>query len=479
MIHPRLATADILHIVKAEALANLRRTSADDVIFVVVVLGVAITLLLLINAVLLGRSLQVKRVTIPSFFIGIYIALMSFPAIVWFYAAPKDPIRYTYFLAIQSVLVTFPLGVLMANAVFRDRSGRLGTQFLSRPLRKTPDDRYAVRYWLLMLGAAVLVSTVYLLTSPYVPLLGAFTSYGEMEASLVRRAIVAEGVLIHYGHALTARLLLPFCLLYSYFMAYMYGGRWRLLFWPTLAVAAFVSALTFDRMFPFSVVLYLVLAVYFKYEDQRVRAVVARRNLTGLSKIRLVGYVLALLFVAMLVGGVVSLTQFNKPMDAEVVKVTATDFFFNRVLLDPSYMAYIYFEEFNDSSKFMYGNSFHVLISKAMGKEFFPTISPSFVAELWVNFGWFGVTIGSMLVGFTLQFIQVKVFHVKTVPALSLFIIMALNGAWIVYGHLLATMVISVYVPSILILSHLRHRRSLASPDRPITAASTRSVAAR
>jgi hypothetical protein len=459
---PRPAIADVLHLVKAQALENLRYTSAHDVLFVVSVLTIALFGLWLINAALLGNALQVKRLTIPSFFVAIYIVLMALPATVWFYAAPQDPIRYTYFVAMQSVLLTFPLGMLCANVLCGDLStpGRVVKRFFSDPLQQSADDRHALRYWVLMILASVTVATVYLMTSSYVPLIGAITSYGEVAAATVRRAVVAEGAAIHYGHALTARLFLPFCLLYSYFMAYLYGGRWRLLFWPTLGVAAFVSALTFDRMFPFSVVLFLVLAVYYKYDDLDVRDAAAGRTAQRrMSKVRLLGYVAALLSISMLVGGIVSLTQFNKPMDLEIIKVESIAFFINRVGLDPSYMAYIYFAEFNEPSKFVWGKSIHVLVSKALGVEFYPTISPSFVAELWVNFGWFGVLVGAALVGFVLQLIQVRVFDRKTVPALSLYIIMLLNGAWIIYGHLLATMVISVYVPSILILMSLKRRR--------------------
>jgi O-antigen polysaccharide polymerase Wzy len=461
----RPAIADVLHLVKAQALQHMRHTTAEDLLFVLSVLIITLAGLAVINGTLLGNTLQLRRPSIPSFFVAIYIVLMSLPATVWFYATPQDPIRYTYFLAMQSVLWTFPFGMVCANIVYGDLSkpARVVRRFFSDSLEKSLDDRRALRYWVLMILASTIVATVYLMTSPYVPLIGAITSYGVAEASTVRRAVVAEGVTIHYGHALTARLFLPFCLLYAYFMAYLYGGRWRLLFWPTLGVAAFVSALTFDRMFPFSVMLFLVLAVYFKYSDLDLKAAAQGRSARRrLSKLRLLGYVIALLSISMLVGGIVSLTQFNKPIDLEIIQVESIAFFINRVGLDPSYMAYLYFMEFNEPSKFVYGKSIHVLVSRAFGVEFYPTISPSFVAELWVNFGWLGVLVGSALVGFVLQLIQVCLFDRKTVPALSLYLIMLLNGAWIIYGHLLATMVISVYVPSILILISLKRRRRRA-----------------
>lgn len=460
----RLATADILALVKEQALINMRRTTFDEVLFLVCTLLTAVVLLIVINKALLSGALKVTWVTIPSFFVAIYVVLMSLPSALWFYASPRDPIRYTYFLSIQSVLVTFPVGMLLANAIFADpdRPFRIVRQFFTAPLERSVDDRYAFRYWLVMFGVSVAVSGYYLLTSSYVPLIGALTSYGEVEASIVRRSVVAEGNLVHYGHALTARLLLPFCLLYSYFMSDLYCGKWRYVFWLTLGVSAFVSSLTFDRMFPFSIVLYLVLAVYSKYQDRQTpRALALRRR--RISKIRLAGYVVGLLAVAMLVGGVLSRAQYNRELSLDIIRMTALDFFVDRVLLDASYMAYIYFEEFNDASKLLYGTSIHPAVSWVFGVEFYPTISPSFVAELWVNFGWVGVLIGSALVGFVLQSVQVRVFDKKTAPALSLYLVMLLNGAWIIYGHLLATMVLSVYIPSILMLLQLKRRRKAAA----------------
>jgi len=468
---PRPASADVLHLIKARALANLRESSGDDTVFVIGLLAVALIGLLLINEALLGRSLRIKRLTIPSFFVLMYVALMALPAIVWFYAAPSDPIRYTFFAAMQSVLVTFPIGVLFANLLFGGFSSpKRVARFFSTPLQASPDDRAGLRYWWLMLLAAIMVTVVYLQTSSYVPLIGALTTYGEVEASLVRRAIVSEGVAIHYGHALTARLFLPFCLIYAYFMAYLYGGRWRLMFWPTLAVAAFVSSLTFDRMFPFSVLLFLVLAMYVKHDDLVVRARAAGKRLRGGgSKARLGVYVVGLLTVSMLVGGVVSLTQFNRQMNLEIIIVTSTDFLFNRVVLDPSFMAYIYFEEFNDPSKLLYGKALHVLVSRALGVEFYPLISPSFVASLWVNFGWMGVVLGGALIGFVLQLIQILMFDRKSIPALTCYIIMLLNGAWIIYGHILATMVASVYLPCMILLMYLKWRgRAIPHPAVPV-----------
>jgi len=231
-------------------------------------------------------------------------------------------------------------------------------------------------------------------------------------------------------------------------MAYFYKGIWRYLFWITLALAIFASVLTFERVYSFSFFILLVLAVYFKNYQ-----FVSKIKFLSKSKFRLVMLILLIMVLAILVGGIVSRTQYNLPLDFESVWSTAKRFLVSRVLFDPSYMANIYFDEFSHTSTFLYGKSIRLL--SLFGVEFHHTVSPSFVAELWLNFGWYGVILGSMMIGFILQLIQLGAFRKKSIPSLSLFIILLLNGPWIIYGHLLATMVVSVYLLSLLFLYFL------------------------
>ncbi|MFH1974977.1 MAG: O-antigen polymerase [Pseudomonadota bacterium] len=425
----------------------------SDNLFIVNILSLAFLSFFLFKKMFLGSSLKLTRLTLPSFFIVAYIILMSLPSIKWFYNS-THPIRYTYFLAVQSVLISFPLGVLLANVLFLNpyRPYRIVKDFLYSSLSKTRHDSYMFPFWILMFLSSILTVTIYILTSDYVPLLGSFVAYGEMGGEMLRSSIYREPDTIHYAHAMMVRFFLPFCLLYSYFMAYVYKGRWKYLFWITLLWAMFASLLTFERVYFFSLFIFLVLAIYFKNNQ-----LISKIHFLSKSKIRLVIFILAIMSLAMLVGGIVSRTQYNLPLDLTSIWNTAERFFISRVLLDPSYMAYIYFEEFNNPSTFLYGKSIRLL--SLFGVEFHHTVSPSFVAELWLNFGWFGVLMGTTVIGFILQFIQLRLFRKKSIPTLSFYIILLLNGAWIIYGHVLATMVVSVYLLSVLFLFALQRNR--------------------
>lgn len=426
----------------------------SDNLFIVYVLSLAILGFFLLKKCFLGSSLMLTRLTLPSFFIAAYIILMSLPSTKWFYSS-NHPIRYTYFLAVQSVLISFPLGVLLANVLFIDPSGPsiIVKDFLYSSLSKTRHDSYMFPFWILMLISSILIVTIYILTSDYVALIGGLTAYGEMTGAFVRSSIYREPDTVQYAHALTIRLFLPFCVLYSYFKAYIYKGGSKYLFWITFLLAMFASLLTFERVYPFSLFILIALAIYFK-NNQLTYTIrfpaLSKIHLVSKSTIRLVIFTLAIFALAMLVGGIVSWTQYSLSFNLTSAWNISIKFFINRVLLDPSYMAYIYFEEFNHPSTFLYGKSIRLL--SLFGVEFHHIVSPGFVADLWVNFGWFGVLMGSAVIGFILQFIQLRLFRKKSILTLSFYIILLLNGAWIIYGHVLATMVVSVYLLSVLFL---------------------------
>jgi oligosaccharide repeat unit polymerase len=450
--------------VKEAAIINLVNTQSEDVLFVVSILGLAIFSFFIFKRIFLGNSLKLSRLTLPSFFICAYIILMSLPSVIWFYGT-NQPIRYTYFLAVQSVLISFPLGVLLANVLFIDLSkpSRIVKGFLYSSLSKTRHDLYIFPFWILMFCLSILIAAFYILTSNYVPLIGALTAYGKMPGELVRPSIYWAGDFIHYAHALAARFFLPFCLLYSYFMAYIYKGVWKYLFWITLLLVMFIFLLTFDRSYPLSVFLFLAFAVYFKIKNIQLISMnsfpsTPKIHTASTAKARLAISIFVIFVLAMVAGGIISITQYNRPLNLIAIWKTSINFI-DRVLLDASFMAFVYFEQFNNPSTFLYGKSIHVILSSLFGVEFHPTVSPSFVAELWLNFGWFGVLLGTTIIGFILQFIQLRLFRKKSIPTLSFYIILLLNGAWIIYGHVLATMVVSVYLLGILFLIFLKRTR--------------------
>ena len=426
----------------------------SDLLFIVSTLGPIILIFLLLKKFLLGHTLKLTRLTLLSFFIIAYIILMSFPSIVWFYSSTHH-IRYTYFLAVQSVPLLLLLGGSLANLFFRD-SSRIIKGFLSLSLTKTRRDSYLFSFYILMLFSSILIIAALILNADYVPLFGSLTGYGKMSGELVRQSIYRVPDSIQYAHALALRIFLPFCLLYSYFMASINKRGWKYTFWITFLLMLFSSLLTFERAYPLSLFILLALGVYFKNNQLIPRSqfsAISKMNLVSKSKIRFAIIILAIFALAVFVGAVISRAQYNLPLSLRSIWNTLILFLIRRIWLDPSYMAYIHFEEFNNATTFLLGKSIRLL--SLFGVEFQHTVSPSFVADLWINFGWFGVIIGTIIIGFILQFIQLWLFRKKSISNLIIYIILLLNAVWLIYGHVLSTMVVSVYLLSVLFLLFL------------------------
>src|SRR2546422_1591214 len=149
---------------------------------------------------------------------------------------------------------------------------------------------------------------------------------------------------------------------------------------------------------------------------------------------------------AKLVGGFVSRAQYQLDISMSDALKYMSSFFLSRVFLDPSYMTFWALTEYNGSTMFLHGRSIRLLAPLA--GEYQPFSSVGFVGDLWANFGWLGVVIGGVAIGFLLQFIQVNFFKRKTLLATMVYVMLVLNSLWIMYGSILSTMVVSVFLLS-------------------------------
>jgi len=408
----------------------LLTTKTSDWIFAVSVFVFAILSFLFLKRLLLGRSLELTHFTLPSFFIIIYIFLMSLPSIIWF-CSLTYPIRYSYFFAIQSVPILFLLGVMAANAVFRHPSS-IVRGFLSSSLTKTRQDSCVFPFYLVTVLSSIVIVTVYISVADYVPLIGSFTRYGEMEGQIVRHSIYKVPEIIQYAYALTVRFFLPFCVLYAYLMAYVCKGRWRYSFLIMFCLALFSSMMSLERSNTLGLFILLILAHY-----SIKNVLIAKKQAT-------------ILVVALIVGGLMHRAQYQLDINLKNIMGYMVGFFISRIWLDPSYMTFVAFNEYNYATTFLYGKSIRVL--SLFGVEHVHFSSVGFVGDLWANFGPLGVIIGTIIIGFILQFIQLRFFKKKSILTLMIYIMLLLNGAWLMYGSVLSTMVVSVYLLSILLL---------------------------
>jgi hypothetical protein len=402
----------------------------SDTVFAVGLLLMVLLVFIHIKKAFVGGTLRLSQLTVPSLFISAYLFIVPIPSIIWF-CGSTNPIRYTYLLAVDCVPILFLLGVVAANGFFRNPATIISS-FLSAKLSKTRMDGYFLPFFRLMFVASILITAVYLVGADYVPLLGSIRQYGSRQGEDVRLSIYSASDMVIYTYALTVRLFLPFCVLYSYLAAQVYKGKWRYRFWIMLGMALFIASLPLERSPTLGLFLILMVGYYFK-------------NNMSISKKHI-----AILGAAMFVGGMIHRMQYQIEIAAGDVGNYMTDFLMKRIWLDPAYMTFIAFQDFNYSKGFLNGSSIRLFTLFGVTYQSFSSIG--FLGDLWANFGWFGVILGTILIGFLLQFVQLTFFKKKSISTLVLYGLLLVNAPWMLYGSVLSTMVISVYFGVVLMM---------------------------
>src|ERR1022692_3600725 len=387
--------------------------------------------------------------TLVSMLLGIYGVVMVVPSPI-FFADSQSSNRYAYLISVQACPVLMIVGASAASALMGQRArARLDHFFRGPILGITTENSTVMR---IMYGSFLAVSIVtfiaMVLTMPYVPLIGAMTHYGAADRLEVRLSVYTMSEGLQWLYALNLRLLLPFCVLYTYIMKRAEHST-RLAFYLTHTWTIVYSLLTFERQMPLAIfgLLFVASAVI------RGRAKMLQKGL--------------LVVGGMIAGGFVSLLQYNKALVdvTEAVRV----FLIGRVWINPAWYASVMFARFGEGS-FLFGKTIRLvsLFSESYRGD---VKSFSFVADMWVNFGWIGVICGPIIYGFTLQWIQLRYFRTRTASNLIIYMIFALNSMWLVYTSMLPTMAISVFSLGIAymalteMLTHKAHVRS--SPLAP------------
>jgi hypothetical protein len=388
--------------------------------------------------------------TLVSMLVGIYGVVMVLPSPI-FFADSQSSNRYAYLISVQACPVLIIVGASVASAAMGwRRAGAHFEHFFCGPIRGTTMENLTVirMMYRSFLAVSIVTFLAMVLTMPYVPLIGAMTHYGAADRLEVRLSVYTMSEGLQWLYALNLRLLLPFCVLYTYIMKRAEHST-RLAFYLTLTWTMVYSLLTFERQMPLAIfgLLFVASAVI------RGRAKMLQKGL--------------LVVGGMIAGGFVSLLQYNKALVdvTEAVRV----FLIGRVWINPAWYASVMFARFGEGS-FLFGKTIRLvsLFSESYRGD---VKSFSFVADMWVNFGWIGVICGPIIYGFTLQWIQLRYFRTRTASNLIIYMIFALNSMWLVYTSMLPTMAITVfglgiaYMALTEMLTHKAHVRS--SPLAP------------
>jgi oligosaccharide repeat unit polymerase len=387
------------------------------------------TLGFLVMKMVLGQQLSFTRLSIPAFFMGVYFLTMSRPSLT-FYRDMKPDAAKSYLLAIHSVLITFPAGVLLASLFF-DRPKKLVDDYWTQRLEAAESDLSFMPIFYVLLSMSIPCFGMYFFYAEHIPIVDVWNPTKlTLNKDDLRFAENELPKLVHFSYEALRRIILPVCLLFAYLQARVLGGKWWFMVAGVALLSLLAGAMTLDRA-PVVVVIFMVVIASLCVESSFLKALSPKA--------------LALVALGCVLGGFVSVLQYQRADELALKEVfdRAWYVFGYRIMDDAAFMCSLSFENFNDETGFMYGRSLRILsvlpsVEYIESRDFiepFAVAPVSFVGDLWRNFGWPGVVLGSATFGFIYQAVQLKFFRYgRTVLSLTFLVLMLCGSVWIIWG---------------------------------------------
>ena len=388
---------------------------------------------------LLGPNLRVRYLTIPGAFLAAYFVLMSLAA-VYVHGEMDHWVRDTYFLAMQSVLVTFPLGVLAASGCFRGCAARV-ERYACEALRVTTGDARFSRLVIVVFWMAMGVAAVYVGASEFVPILKLAFDYSSQIDDISLRFTVSElPKVLLFCLALARSLALPFCTLYLFMMSQVGGRRWRRDFVFVFAASTAIACLSLERAPLMALCGMLAFGV-------------AIANMHRPLQMRTVGALGVVAGLALGLAGFISALQYDSEVTVAEVGDGVRHVVVNRVLLASARASALAFEEF-PTTEHQLGGRYVRMFNIVRGGEYLESryaprlviLPVSFVGDLWRNWGWPAVLAGGALIGFFSQCVQQSLFVHKTVISAVFQAILCLAFIWLIPGNAFGIVTTSLIV---------------------------------
>ena len=374
----------------------------------------------LISWALTRRSFDVfdlRRVTIGTFWYLTYLVMIFFPAF-FVYADQEGQYRSTFLFAVESVLITVPVGWWMANRYFHFHKRDVEDYFTRTidSLDRCPQIYKRVSLLLLILG---ILTGLYIREAGTIPLFYLLRNPGDYKQLVLLRedSFKLLDSPLKYTYALARGVGFPLLILISFGAALRNRNntKWRTMFLISLSMGIFFASLSLAKAPVAYIFLVLTIFLYLFRGGSLNRKMVAAF------------LILILLFP---VAVILAISSEDTTLSMALAGTGA------RLLYQPAVGVYYYFEIFPSHMPYLNGRSIGKL-SWLLGVPYFDTANyvglyetpdamdsinanAAFIADLNADFGMWGVLLGGVLTGFTMESIQIYVFRRrKTVVSLA------------------------------------------------------------
>lgn len=385
-------------------------------------IATASCVVLMLSIVLATRAcplFDLRHVSITSFWYFSYLAMIFFPAfIVYYYQDGRY--RDAYLFAVESVLVTVPLGWAFATWLGGFKSGEIESFYRADLLEGEPAGTLMLRCWVLLLVCLTLVFA-YVHEVKTIPLLYLIRNPGDaIEAAFLREeAFKTLDSRLTYFYYLARGTFYPVLIAVAMGAYLEFRGKmWFLTLAISLITGIVFAALTIAKS-PVALIVLVVSIFYYVYRHGRL----SRKSIAVLL-------ILVLLFP-------IAVLAYLSHSDSVTTWLILGAIAY-RLFYLPAEVVYYYFEVFPSHIPYQYGRGTDK-IAKALGVTYFdvPNVvgtyayprglesisaNAAFMAPFYADFGWWGVLAGGVLAGFIMQCAQIyAVRRRKTVGTLALF----------------------------------------------------------
>jgi hypothetical protein len=358
---------------------------------------------------------NLRQITAPSFFYYLYFVTILVPGF-FIFADEVTPSRWRFLFGIESVLVSVPAGIALANVCLRFGRRSIAKYFRD-PVEAEPLGPSDTRIFLLFFALAVAFVMLNISETPAVPLFYLIRNPGETLVAAMLREDSFKFLHSHftYVYAVIRGIIFPFLILVAYGRNRLQPQRgWRWLFWLTLAGGLFYAALTIEKS-PVAAVLGILILFYYLFCGGRV----GRWASIGAP----------LLFLSFPLA-VILLAYHGSEGGTMGAAFQAIGF---RLFYSPAQIVYAYFEVFPALIPFQHGASI-VKIATLFGWKTIDipnavglymktggdldtiTSNSCFIGNFNADFGLPGVVIGGILAGFIMQGVSAYMCRLPKTP---------------------------------------------------------------
>jgi oligosaccharide repeat unit polymerase len=356
-----------------------------------------------------GSPFRARRVTINSFWFLTYLVMIFFPAF-FIYADEQNLARGRFLFAVTSVLVTVPLGFVLASWFCKFRKSETESFFL-KPLEANVNPAGVMPIFSAFLAISMVLAAWYMRQVGTVPLFHMIRNPGDYYTLMFLRedSFKLLNSSLNYAFALLRGLLFPFIIAVSFgYFLWTRHKQWLIGFVAAAVTGIFFASLSLAKS-PVAIIFLVVVLFAYYYKH-------------GMFSYKFVLISLAVIFAFPLL--VMIGVAENSPTASILLQSL-----FERLIYGTSLDVYWYFEAFPAHIPYLHGASSHALSIFAgvpvantpnmVGQYSEPfglasiNANAAFIGDLHADFGLAGVLIGGVITGIVMQAFHIYIVRKK------------------------------------------------------------------